>query len=460
MEVLRQSDPELLSDLRIQSKKEGRTYRWNKLCYMVEVPEGTLVLNGMTRSIVMIRKIEFKNVLSKNKCDYATFLMENYFLVPEDYNEFDVVEQYRKNHTRIIHNNYLDNPSAFVILTTTKCNARCPYCYEKTLKNKSHMTEDMAEKVADYIINNHDEYSPVSISWFGGEPLYNQDVIDLISNRLMAAGIEYNTTMVSNALLFDQVIDKVGPYWHVRQVQVTLDGTELNYNRIKNYVGNVQNPYERVINNIKLLLERNINVSIRLNCDLDNSEDLKRLVIELDKTITENRNFLSIYVYQIFGEREPEYNNKLFKELEEITQLIIDRNLGGVEGISNTIQHSHCMIDSANCLVITPTGDLGTCEHYIDDKIFSTIDNPNVKNFDVIRNWRNYTPPTERCLECPIYAGCLRVKGCTDEKRCDEAEQKYEIYKTKIALLQEWEEYKKRMENNKTCDNNTCENKS
>lgn len=447
MEILRKSDPELLSDLRIQTRKEGRTYRWNKLCYMVEVPEGTLVLNGMTRSIVMIRKIEFRNVLSKNKCDYAQFLMENYFLVPEDYDEFEVVEAYRKNHTKIIHRNYLDNPSAFVILTTTKCNARCSYCYEKTLKNKSHMSEDMAEKIADYIINNHDEYMPVSISWFGGEPLYNQEVIDLISNRLMAADIEYNTSIVSNALLFDEVIDKVVPYWHIKQVQVTLDGTEENYNRIKNYVGKIENPYARVIDNIKKLLEREVSVSIRLNCDLDNCEDLKKLVQEIDRTIVDNRDFLSMYVFQIFGERDEEYNTKLFKELEEITQLIIDKNLGGVDRILDQIKHNHCMVDSANCVVITPNGDLGTCEHYIDSKFFSSIDNPNIKNFDVIKEWRDYTPPTERCLNCPIYAECLRVKGCTDEKRCDEAEQKYELYKIKMALLHEWKEYKKIIDN-------------
>lgn len=77
------------------------------------------------------------------------------------------------------------------------------------------------------------------------------------------------------------------------------------------------------------------------------------------------------------------------------------------------------MIDSGKCVSISPNGDLGICEHYIDSKFIGNISNPTIKNFDVIRNWRKYTPAADICKNCSIYADCLRVQGCTDENRCD-----------------------------------------
>jgi sulfatase maturation enzyme AslB (radical SAM superfamily) len=54
------------------------------------------------------------------------------------------------------------------------------------------------------------------LDWFGGEPLFNMDVIDLISSRVRAAGFNIMGSIVSNGYLFDdKVIQKAKDIWNL-----------------------------------------------------------------------------------------------------------------------------------------------------------------------------------------------------------------------------------------------------
>lgn len=450
----------VMQELGIQFRKKGRKYRWNKYCNVLEVPEGKLIWNGMVRSLVMIRNIEYKNAFSEDRCDYASFLMENYFIVPEEFDEKSFVDQYRLKRRPIITNNYLDTPKSYTILTTTKCNARCFYCYERTSKHKKHMDEETAEKVASYIIRN-DIGNFVSVGWFGGEPMFNQEIIELICNRLNAAGVNYNSSFVSNAYLFDEETIRKAKYeWKTNNIQITLDGTEDVYNKAKNYT-NIKDgsPFKKVIQNIKTFLDYDISVSIRLNCDLYNIKDLKNLVEFLHNEIGEHDLF-SVYAFQIFEEegkeRTPEEREELFKGIIEINELCEKYNMGIYKNLHMDIKSIHCLVDSGDGIIIDPNGNFGVCEHYIDSGFFGHIDDPNTKNFEILKEWRNYTEAEDICQDCSIYPSCLRVKKCTDEKVCYKEEQPLELFKEHSAIRAEWQRYLRGSNQNKQCDNNNC----
>ena len=58
------------------------------------------------------------------------------------------------------------------------------------------------------------------LAWFGGEPLYNAQVIDLICNDLVERGIGYESSMISNGFLFDEkLIKRAAELWRLRQIQ-------------------------------------------------------------------------------------------------------------------------------------------------------------------------------------------------------------------------------------------------
>ena len=136
-----------------------------------------------------------------------------------------------------------------------------------------------------------------------------------------------------------------------------------------------------------------------MNCDKHNEEDLKELVKYLSEEFKGRDNF-SMYVWPIFEEgfkRSLEDHEKLYKALEEIEKLIVEKGYPLCHSIENDIRGIHCMVDSGKGVLISPNGDLGLCEHYIDSRFFSHIDNPNKKNFEEIKTWRNYRPYGDIC---------------------------------------------------------------
>lgn len=414
----------------------------------------------------MIRDIELSNIYTDDPCDYVEYMINNYFLIPENYDEEYILQIIKNRKVVPLTDNYLDHPSSFTILTTSACNARCFYCYELGLKKKTHMSIETAEKVARYIINYANRQGEIVLDWFGGEPLFNNKVIDIITSRVASAGLGFRSSMVSNGYLFDEkIIKKAREDWKLGGVQITLDGTEEIYNKTKAYIyKDCESPFKRVITNIHLLLDNDISVSIRMNCDKHNSEDLIKLVDYLDEEF-KGEDKLTMYVWPIFEDdnyhRTPEERKKLFEALEAIEDHMISKGIDVGHNIGREIKGVHCMIDSGHSICIYPKGEIGVCEHYLDSKFVSHIDNPVEKNWEVLKEWRKFTPYTELCDDCPLKPECLRAIGCPDEMPCDEYQRNYTLKHYILDIKKRWEEYKKNLENgnlNCNCGNGSCGN--
>lgn len=61
-------------------------------------------------------------------------LLENYFIVPDDFDEFEVVKNLKRQMQ------YNPNMYQVMINTTLDCNLNCWYCYENRI-SKSHLNE-------------------------------------------------------------------------------------------------------------------------------------------------------------------------------------------------------------------------------------------------------------------------------------------------------------------------------
>lgn len=466
MNVIKQSNEEVLMlyggpQLRTKSRK----YRLNKYCVKTEVKEGTLIYNAFTGALIMIRPFELINIYTEDDCDYVDFMVNNYFLVPENYDEDYMVEQARIKKSVPITETYLDRPHAFTILTTTKCNARCFYCYEMKSKNKHHMSLETAEKVAKYILKYSKPNTTIKLDWFGGEPTYNSQVIDLIVSRLASAGRDYVSSMISNGYLFDDaLVEKAKNEWRLDNIQITLDGTEEVYNKIKNYIyKDCDSPYKKIIQNIHRLIDQKIHVSIRMNCDSHNVDIITNLINELATEFKDSSPYFSMYVWPIFEEgfvRTDEQREHLFDCLGTANQIIFDSGFAIAKQLDGP-QLLHCQVDGGDGVTISPDGDLGLCEHYIDSEFWGHIDNPLIKNFDNIKEWRNYVPKTEICDDCALKPSCLRIFKCPDETPCSIQEKNYQLKTTILAMNWAWEQFKKnppqqQCQNN--CQNNTQNN--
>ena len=199
-------------------------YRPMKYLLKAEVEDGTLLYNVVTSELVLLDDEEAK-IFESLPAMYAPEMDEliaKHFIVKEDFEEKKSVQQLR---TLLRKLNPPKRTNGFTILPTTECNARCYYCFESDHKHCT-MTEKTVHDVVDYIAK-ESKSEPIEIGWFGGEPLVGFKQISMICEGLRQKGIKYNSSMVSNAYLFDQKLISVAKNdWNLKRIQITLDGTD------------------------------------------------------------------------------------------------------------------------------------------------------------------------------------------------------------------------------------------
>lgn len=413
----------------------NQDYRFMKYCLIKDIDGGKLIFNGLSRTLVFLKDEELECIGNINNYE---FLYKYYFLVPDDFNEQELADQMKIKLRRPIDDVYLDHPQSFTILTTTKCNARCFYCYELKSKGKHHMTDETAYKVGEYISKVADRNKQIHLHWFGGEPMFNMKAIDIITQIVRDNGQNFNTSFTTNGYLFDkELVLKAKNVWNTVQMQITLDGTEDVYNKVKNYIHKDNSPYKRVLNNIAMMLNNGIQISIRLNLDFHNADNLKLLIEELH-TRFKNHPGLTIYAWPVFEDdtnvKTKEEHIAIFNKLAEVEEIL--DNYGYITGDrpKPEIHFAQCMADDGTSVTISPSGDLGTCEHLIDSHFWGHIDNPLKKDFSNLNIWRDYEKPLDICSDCPIYPSCTRPSYCIEMRKCDEQYKEWRIRKALIGL--------------------------
>ena len=188
---------------------------------------GVLVFHTLTRALLLLTPEEYAAP------DNLPELRDGWFRVPQEMDDMKYADQ-----VRFIRRTMQKEPehiTSYTIFTTTDCNARCFYCYEMG-RSRIPMSDETAHKAAAYIAA-HCGGEKVHLHWFGGEPLFNKQVIDIICTDLTEKGIVYESMMISNGYLFDgATVEQAVSHWKLKSVQITLDGTEEIYNRSKAFI--------------------------------------------------------------------------------------------------------------------------------------------------------------------------------------------------------------------------------
>lgn len=396
----------------------GSLNNLSRYCFVVPVDDGKIIYHTLTGAMYFINDNEDIN-------DYKEELRNEGFFVNEDYDERKLVDDIRRLFN-IVKGKEINS---YTIVTTTDCNARCFYCYEKGIKKLS-MDNNIAKEIAKYIINNADK-KEVELKWFGGEPFYNIEAIDTICNELKNANVKYFSNTTSNGYYLDKKnINKVNDLWHLKDVQIAIDGTKDVYNKIKNYIDIDDNPYLHVLNNIKLLLKENVNVIIRLNVYAGNVDDLINLIDEINNFYDDKRN-LSIRIIKLRNKDGSAYldNEDINDKISLINKKIKEYGLQTKEKLYRSIVKNQCMADNDNCVVIYPDGNLGKCENYNENEIIGNI-YKGITNNKIVATWKEKYE-FAKCDKCILYPCCIRLKKCFwHNNKCDG-----EYYNKRVDLL-------------------------
>ncbi len=389
---------------------EDTAYRMMRYVLSAACEEGKLLHNVITGQLVLLsaEETELLDRLPTGRCAAMTELIENSFLVPVGYDEKDTVQKLRIMMKRLFAPKGINS---YLILTTTNCNARCPYCFENGIR-LMNMTPETADRVVAYIAS-HKSKQEVMLHWFGGEPLVGLERIDQICQSLKAKGIAYESVMTSNGYLFtEEIVKRAASDWKLKRVQITLDGTEPVYNRVKGFVS-AKSPFKVVMENIGTLLKADIRVILRLNLDADNGDDLRSLIDDLNGLFPEKEN-LRLYVSVIQDARPKDAQRMLDLSAIELNDRISRLGLHEHEPKLLSLRTNSCMADSDEAVVILPDGRLGKCETISDEDVFGKIGSDAVnEKADEFKEAFEYP----YCGECPLYPSCILLKRCPTKKR-------------------------------------------
>ena len=433
-----QSAAALLGRLKVRKSEK---YRRTKLMISVACEGGKLYLNTLTGELLFRGPHEG---VDRNE------LIEKWFMVPRSFDETGHADELRRIARMLVRS---DGKTHFTILTTTDCNAHCAYCYEAGARRIS-MTPETAADVGTYIAREA-RGQTVHLSWFGGEPLLNGEAIDVICRVLRESGVEFRSKLTTNGYFLNgQTAGKAVREWGLREVQITLDGTERVYNSVKNYVPEGDestgflgtesdvpegsgSPYLRVMENVGAALRAGLTVLLRLNLSRDNAEDLPALADELAARFPDRTHLntqvvlvapLAGHIHEFASEKEAYLQRKKLEE--KLMRLGLMRT--GV--LARGVRVNQCIADNDACEVILPDGRIQRCEHFDESEVAGSIYSPE-RDREIIAKWKE-TVRFENCAECPLYPRCVSLKwcgwlrdGCSDERK------KYLIEKTRDRMI-------------------------
>lgn len=419
--------------------------KYSRFCVKLNVNDGVLLFNSLIGMMVYFSNEEFNAI--KTNYEHLSFLYSNFFIINEgddDYIESlsDKVQTFIRTHKKV---HTFDKVTTVTILPSTGCNAKCFYCFEKGALKK-HMDYDTADKVIDFITQRYNG-KMLKVKWFGGEPLINEKIITYISEKLTEKGINYDSSITSNCFLIDESkIDLYKNTWKLKRVSVTIDGTETIYNNTKafTYSGSA---YKKVLNNVEMLANNGLRVSIRINIGAHNIEDVELLVNELSERFKEHKR-VSIYLNRIYENCEgaPEDKESLsvvYKKIFEMTTLLSKTGKSVCRlSVNKPFKTFYCMSDSGNAVMILPDGKIGLCEHYMDDYHIGDVVN-GITNNENVRLCCEQVDKHDTCKKCILYPTCGKLKVCAGGGICGIEELDYLLYFIKKSMLKEYRKYEK-----------------
>lgn len=381
---------------------ENGRFSW----FTISIPceDEILLYNTLTGELLLLNEDEIHAPAVEAE------LKRKWFLVPETFDEKHTADQ-------IMHVSRLlvkkpKDIKTFCVYTTTECNARCSYCYEKG-RRSIRMTSQTAKDVAAFI-RKKNKSGDVKLHWFGGEPLYNETVIDIICSELIKHDIKITSEMTSNGYLFDKgTVGRAAKEWNLQSIQITLDGTEEVYNKTKSFIYKTENAYHRVMRNIDLLLDEGINVVLRLSVDKNNSNDLLELIDELKIRYNSNQ-LLSVYPALITSQEKEmaavDIPEEYQKNYSIVKDAVLKAGLGSVKFLRREQKVNQCMADNDYCITIRPDGMIGKCIGEDEDDLIGSIYDDSL-NQEKINKWKKRIIQKE-CNTCLHYPGCTKLENC------------------------------------------------
>jgi uncharacterized protein len=235
--------------------------------------ENYFILNALSGNADILTPLKAEEIRHERYTDIDEY-MEKGYLVDEGEEQGVYTEKYREFLAR----REKSETQIFFVPNYT-CNFSCSYCYQSGYEyGPSGLTADVIESFFRYVEDAFQGRSKY-ITLFGGEPLLpGKNTIDSI-RRFVNESIksELDLAIVTNGYHLVEYLD-ILEQGRIREVQVTLDGTEEVHNK-RRVLKNGEGSFKKVVEGIDSALGRGLTVNLRVVLDRDNMENLSDLAL-------------------------------------------------------------------------------------------------------------------------------------------------------------------------------------
>lgn len=374
-----------------------------KSSYLIAIPLGEqkekyMFIQGYTGAIDIVNSSLKEYLVNQPKINKDSFpyskqildkLIERGYITSKSINE---EREYIKKISRIFHNRDKQYIKSFTLLVTYNCNFKCPYCFEKEELKKGNndfswvINKEMVDNFFNVIsvIEPNENLRNKTINLFGGEPLLekNEKIIEYIIRRGSIDG--YSFTATSNGYDMDHY-ERLIKEKLIQGIQITIDGTKLIHNSRRIHIINGDS-FDKIIKNIKMALNYGIHISIRINVDKDNANEIVKLNSFFKETGFYSYKNFSAYAVYISGELNFNPNNynestgyglsqKDFLNILESSKIEITHNQQLYYRLYDAISKNkaislspcHCSAQSSS-YVFDPFGYIYSCPEIVGEK--------------------------------------------------------------------------------------------
>lgn len=255
--------------------------------------ENYFILNLLTGNADILSRseaIQIQDIRNGNKLpDKGLFelLAGKGYIVSED----EEKSLYRSRYLDFIDAREKDEVQLFFVTNYT-CNFACSYCYQDQYTNNAgSLTNEVIDSFFSYIYREFAGRKKY-ITVFGGEPLLagekQKEYISYFIEKANAAGIDL--CFVTNGYTLDQYT-QILRKGKIREIQVTLDGTEPVHNS-RRFLKGGGGTFEKIISGIDSCLLNGIDINLRMVADKQNIDNLPGLArFAIEKGWTKNQHF-------------------------------------------------------------------------------------------------------------------------------------------------------------------------
>jgi len=205
--------------------------------------------------------------------------------------EYEEKREYRRKYLDFVGSREKDEIQIFFV-TNYSCNFACSYCYQDQYQNPGdELNKEVIDAFFSYVKKEFATRRKY-ITIFGGEPLLNgprqKDSIAYILSKSVEA--DMSLCFVTNGYYLEEYLPILRK-GKIREIQVTLDGTEPVHNNRRFLKGGAAT-FDKIVKGIDACLENNIDVNLRMVIDKENIGNLSGLAqFAIDKNWTKSLHF-------------------------------------------------------------------------------------------------------------------------------------------------------------------------